>query len=199
MCIASATMDMSGSHDYERQSAPESTWLCIKLYCNPSRTIYQQRWCSTRGGRWDREDATKEVLWPETNCFCVSTRWKKQDSRGPGEKVYQIKSITVADIIFNGYLRYTCLIPQHSLWGTYGSSNCLFFAFELPFLLFHHLSNQYPRSGSARPSPIPSWFYPEVAPRIRLYQRLQRHPSPTPPPSFYQPVSTPGSLFWIHL
>ena len=111
LCITSATMDMSGSHDYERQSAPESTWLCIKLYCNPSRTIYQQRWCSTRGGRWDREDATKEVLWPETNCFCVSTRWKKQDSRGPGEKVYQIKSITVADIIFNGYLRYTCLTP----------------------------------------------------------------------------------------
>ena len=40
LCITSATMDLSGLHDYERQSAPESTWLCIKLYCNPSRTIY---------------------------------------------------------------------------------------------------------------------------------------------------------------
>ena len=65
--------------------------------------------------------------------------------------------------------------------------------------LFHCFTNQHPPFGSARPCSIPSWFYPEVAPRIRLYQRLQRHPSPTPPPSFYQPVSAPGSLFWIHL
>ena len=65
--------------------------------------------------------------------------------------------------------------------------------------LFHRFSNQYPPFGSARPCSIPSWFYPEVAPRIRLYQRWDRLTFFSTAPQPYPPVSTPGSLFWIHL
>ena len=65
--------------------------------------------------------------------------------------------------------------------------------------LFHSCTNQHPPFGSTRPCSIPSWFYSEeVAPRIRLYQRWDWLTFFSTAPQPYPPVSTPGSIFWIH-